>query len=196
MSTDSVNPNRRRILNWTAGVVGAVGAGYAAVPFIRSMSPSASVQAQATETVDLSKIEPGQRITVMWQGKPVWVIRRTKEMTDTLTDDAVVGQLKDPKSKSSDQPEFAENPYRARHKEWLVMIAICTHLGCIPTYRPEPGGSFWSGNWEGGFFCPCHGSGYDLSGRVLEGSPAPRNMAVPFYEFISDSAVRIGHPSG
>lgn len=196
MSTDSVNPNRRRILNWTAGVVGAVGAGYAAVPFIRSMAPSASVQAQATETVDLSKIEPGQRITVMWQGKPVWIVRRTEQMLATLESEEVVSQLKDPESSASEQPAFAENAYRARKPEWLVMIAICTHLGCIPSYKPETGGNFWSGAWEGGFFCPCHGSGYDFSGRVMAGSPAPRNMAVPFYEFISDSEIRIGQPAG
>ncbi|HKL78767.1 MAG TPA: ubiquinol-cytochrome c reductase iron-sulfur subunit [Gammaproteobacteria bacterium] len=192
MSTDSVNPNRRRFLNWTAGVVGAVGVGYAAVPFIRSMSPSASVMAQATTTVDLSKIQPGQRITVMWQGKPVWVVRRTDEMLASLEDEAVVGQLKDPESQGSEQPEFAANQYRSKEPEWLVMVAICTHLGCIPSYKPESGGNFWSGAWKGGFFCPCHGSGYDLAGRVMEGSPAPRNMAVPFYEFLSDNELRIG----
>lgn len=195
MSTDSVNPNRRRILNWTAGVVGAVGVGYAAVPFIRSMSPSAAVKAAATTMVDISKIEPGQRITVMWQGKPVWVVRRTPEMLETLEDSAVVDQLKDPDSTGSEQPAFAENPHRSREPEWLVMIAICTHLGCIPSYRPEAGGDFWSDSWEGGFFCPCHGSGYDFSGRVMSGSPAPRNMAVPFYEFLSDSELRIGKPA-
>lgn len=194
MSTDSVNPNRRRILNWTAGVVGAVGVGYAAVPFIRSMSPSASVQAKATKNVDLSRIEPGQRITVMWQGKPVWIVRRTERMLATLEDPEVVDQLTDPDSNGSEQPEFAQNPHRSREPEWLVMIAICTHLGCIPTYNPEPGGDFWSGAWEGGFFCPCHGSGYDFAGRVMAGSPAPRNMAVPFYEFLSDSEIRIGRP--
>ena len=191
MSTDSVNPNRRRILNWTASVVGAVGVGYAAVPFIRSMSPSASVQAQATEKVDISRIQPGQRVTVMWQGKPVWVVRRTEEMLASLEDPKVVEQLKDPESQVSEQPGFAENKYRSREPEWLVMVAICTHLGCVPDYRPEPGGGFWT-NWEGGFFCPCHGSGYDLAGRVMAGSPAPRNMPVPFYEFISDSELRIG----
>jgi len=160
------------------------------------MSPSASVKAQATTSVDLSKIKKGQRVTVMWQGKPVWVIRRTDEMLKTLKDPKVLNQLKDPDSSASDQPEFAENDYRSRKPDWLVMIAICTHLGCIPTYRPDPGGSFWSGDWEGGFFCPCHGSGYDLSGRVLDGSPAPRNMAVPYYEFLSDSEVRIGEATG
>ncbi|MEF8794336.1 ubiquinol-cytochrome c reductase iron-sulfur subunit [Thiohalorhabdus sp.] len=195
MSTDSVNPNRRRILNWTAGVVGAVGVGYAAVPFIRSMSPSAAVQAKATKTVDLTKIEPGQRITVSWQGKPVWIVRRTPEMLETLEDPAVVDQLKDPDSSASEQPDFAANPHRSREPEWLVMVAICTHLGCIPSYNPEPGGDFWSAKWEGGFFCPCHGSGYDFSGRVMAGSPAPRNMAVPFYEFLSDSELRIGKPA-
>lgn len=196
MSTDSVDPNRRRILNWTAGVVGAVGAGYAAVPFIRSMAPSAAVQAQATKRVDLSKIQPGQRITVEWQGKPVWVVRRTEEMLASLESPKVVDQLKDPDSTASEQPAFAENPHRSRDPEWLVMIAICTHLGCIPSYEPDEGGGFWPGPWKGGFFCPCHGSGYDFSGRVMAGSPAPRNMPVPYYEFISDAELRIGQPAG
>lgn len=196
MSADTVDPSRRRFLNWTAGVVGAIGVGYAAVPFIRSMAPSASVQAQATETVDLSKIEPGQRITIKWQGKPVWVVKRTERMVDSLDAPEVAGQLKDPESRDSDQPEFAENAYRSRDPGVLVMIAICTHLGCIPSYRPEPGGDFWSGAWQGGFFCPCHGSGFDLAGRVLEGSPAPRNLAVPYYEYLSDNRIRIGQARG
>lgn len=194
MSTESANPNRRRFLNWTAGVVGAVGVGYAAVPFIKSMSPSAAVKAKATTSVDISKVEPGQQITVMWQGKPVWVIRRTERMQASLEDPAVLDQLKDPESQASEQPEFAVNPHRSRDPEWLVMIAICTHLGCIPSYEPGEGSDFWGGAWKGGFFCPCHGSGYDLAGRVMDGSPAPRNMPVPFYEFLSETQVRIGKP--
>ncbi len=196
MSTDTVDLNRRRFLNWTAGVVGAVGMGYAAVPFIRSMAPSASVQAQATETVDLNKIEPGQRVTLQWQGRPIWVVKRTERMLASLQAPEVLQQLKDPHSQFSDQPVFAENPHRSRKPEVLVMVAICTHLGCIPSYHPEAGGDFWAGLWKGGFFCPCHGSGYDLAGRVMEGSPAPRNMAVPYYEYLSESQIRIGKARG
>lgn len=196
MSADTADPNRRRVLNWTAGVIGAIGVGYAAVPFIRSMAPSASVQAQATETVDIGKVEPGQRISIMWQGKPVWVVKRNERMIDTLDSPEVVSQLKDPDSSESEQPEFAQNPYRSRDPGVFVMVAICTHLGCIPTYNPESGGDFWSGPWKGGFFCPCHGSGYDLAGRVMEGSPAPRNMAVPYYEYLSDTRIRIGKAQG
>jgi ubiquinol-cytochrome c reductase iron-sulfur subunit len=192
MSTGSVNSKRRLFLNTAAGVVGAVGVGYAAVPFIRSMSPSASVMAKATTTVDLSKVEPGQRITVMWQGKPVWIVRRTEEMVASLQKEEVISQLKDPESQASKQPEYAENYHRSRDEEWLVMIAVCTHLGCIPSYEPEAGADFWGGPWKGGFFCPCHGSGYDLAGRVMQGSPAPRNMDVPPYEFIAEHELRIG----
>ncbi len=112
-------------------------------------------------------------------------------MLATLDDPELVEQLKDPKSQGSEQPAFAENQYRSREPEWLVMIAICTHLGCVPDYRPEAGGDFWP-VWKGGFFCPCHGSAYDLAGRVMDGSPAPRNMPVPAYEFVSDNELRIG----
>ncbi len=195
MSTGAVNPKRRWILNAVTGVVGAVGLGYAAVPFVKSMSPSAKVLAKATTTVDLEGIEPGQLVTRIWQGKPVWILRRSEAQLATLEMEEVVSQLKDPQSQASKQPEYAENRYRSRQPEWFVAVAICTHLGCVPSYRPKPEGNFWAGAWEGGFFCPCHGSAYDLAGRVMAGSPAPRNLAIPPYEFLARDRLRIGQAS-
>lgn len=145
--------------------------------------------------VDLSKLEPGQKITVPWRGKPIWIIRRTPAMLASLKE--LNGRLRDPDSKEPQQPGYAANLYRSIKPEYLVLIGICTHLGCVPMYRPEPGAEDLGGSeWKGGFFCPCHGSKYDLAGRVFKGVPAPLNLVVPPYEYLDDSHLLIGEHKG
>jgi ubiquinol-cytochrome c reductase iron-sulfur subunit len=157
-----------------------------AVPFLGSWSPSARARtAGAPVQADISKLEPGQQIIVKWRGKPVWVVRRDKEALATLP--KVEDQLRDPESKDSDQPEYATNEYRSRKPEYLIIVGICTHLGCSPNYQREITADF-----QGGFFCPCHGSKFDLAGRVYQGVPAPLNLVVPPYYFVSDGVIRIG----
>jgi ubiquinol-cytochrome c reductase iron-sulfur subunit len=192
MSTaDDVNPNRRRFLTAASIVVGGVGAGYVAVPFIASWSPSERAQAAgAPVEVDISKLEPGAMMTVEWRGKPVWVVNRTQRMLDDLP--GLSDELRDPKSEIPQQPEYVESPYRSIKPEFLVMVGICTHLGCSPTFRPEVAPADLGPDWKGGFFCPCHGSRFDLAGRVFKGVPAPTNMVIPPYRFLSDSQVLVG----
>jgi len=172
----------------TAGtvVVGSVGMAAAAVPFLQSWSPSARAKsAGAPVQADISKLQPGQQIIVKWRGKPVWVVRRDEKALETLT--RVEDDLRDPGSKESIQPEYADNRYRSRDPEYLIIVGICTHLGCSPTYRPEITSDF-----QGGFFCPCHGSKFDFAGRVYQGVPAPTNLTVPPYYFVSEGVVLIG----
>jgi ubiquinol-cytochrome c reductase iron-sulfur subunit len=192
MSTaDDVNPNRRRFLTAASIVVGGVGAGYVAVPFLASWSPSERAQAAgAPVEVDISKLESGAMMTVEWRGKPVWVVNRTQRMLDDLP--GLSDELRDPKSEIPQQPEYVESPYRSIQPEFLVMVGICTHLGCSPTFRPEVAPADLGPDWKGGFFCPCHGSRFDLAGRVFKGVPAPTNMVIPPYRFLSDSQVLVG----
>lgn len=192
MSTaDDVNPNRRRFLTAASIVVGGVGAGYVAVPFLASWSPSERAQAAgAPVEVDISKLESGAMMTVEWRGKPVWVVNRTQRMLDDLP--GLGDELRDPKSEIPQQPEYVESPYRSIKPELLVMVGICTHLGCSPTFRPEVAPADLGSDWKGGFFCPCHGSRFDLAGRVFKGVPAPTNMEIPPYRFLSDSQVLVG----
>lgn len=193
MSTaiEEINPTRRRLLTAGASLVGAVGVGFAAVPFLASWSPSERAQAAgAPVEVDISKIEPGARITVEWRGKPVWLVNRTESMLDVLP--TLEGQLRDPDSSQSVQPEYAQNETRSLKPGLLVMVGICTHLGCSPTYRPEPAPPDLGPGWKGGFFCPCHGSKFDLAGRVYKGVPAPTNMEIPPYMFLDDTRVLVG----
>jgi ubiquinol-cytochrome c reductase iron-sulfur subunit len=174
-------------------VVGAAGVVGIAIPFISSMNPSARAQAAgAPVEVDVSKLQPGERITVEWRGKPIWVFRRTEENMEDLP--KLNDELADPESKMPQQPPYAQNIYRSRksHPKICVLIGICTHLGCSPTYRPEIAPDDLGENWRGGFFCPCHGSKFDLAGRVLKGVPAPTNLVVPPYKYLSDSVVVIG----
>lgn len=189
MSTEGVNTSRRRFLATAATtVVGAVGVGFVAVPFISSMQPSAKAQAAgAPVEVDISKLEPGGRVTVEWRGKPVWVVRRTQENLDSLV--ALEGKLRDPDSAvTSQQPAYAQNKHRSIRTEYLVLVGICTHLGCSPTYRPEIAPADLGPEWKGGFFCPCHGSFFDYAGRVYQGVPAPTNLEVPPHTFVGDAA--------
>jgi ubiquinol-cytochrome c reductase iron-sulfur subunit len=167
-----------------------------AVPFIASMQPSAKAQAAgAPVEADIAKLEPGQRIIVEWRGKPVWIVRRTKEMLEALP--SLDGQLRDPQSEvASQQPSYAKNSHRAIKEEYLVVVGICTHLGCSPTYRPELAPADLGADWKGGFFCPCHGSRFDLAGRVYQGVPAPTNLEVPPYKYLSDSRIIVGLDDG
>lgn len=182
MDSDELDTSRRRFLTQATWVVGGAGIAAAIVPFVASMSTSARAQAAGSPVeANISKLAPGQKVTYEWRGKPVWVVRRTERMLETL--DTLEPKLADPDSTASEQPEYAANKYRAREedKAVLVMVGLCTHLGCSPTYRPEVAPSDLGPEWLGGFFCPCHGSRYDISGRVYSGQPAPKNMPIPRY---------------
>lgn len=188
------NPARRRFLTGAATAVGAVGVGFAAVPFLSSFQPSAKAQAAgAPVDVNVGQLAPGQMTTVAWRGRPVYVVHRTERMLETLPD--ATDKLRDPDSAvTSQQPPFAVNIYRAReeHERYLVIVGLCTHLGCAPTYRPEVAPQDLGADWRGGFFCACHGSKFDLSGRVYKGVPAPTNLEVPEYIYVTDKIIRVG----
>lgn len=191
--SEGVDRDKRRFLTLLTTGVGAIGVGFAATPFVLSMTPSARARAAgAPVEVDIGKIEPGQMITVEWRGKPVWLVRRTKDMLAALP--TLDPQLTDPESKKVDQqPAYAQNPVRSIKPELLVLVGICTHLGCSPSQKFQVGPASGMGDdWQGGFFCPCHGSKFDLAGRVFKGVPAPSNLVVPPYMFLSDTRIRIG----
>jgi ubiquinol-cytochrome c reductase iron-sulfur subunit len=195
MSGNEVNPSRRRFLTAATTVIGGVGVGFALVPFISSMQPSAKARAAgAPVRADISKVEPGQMIRVKWRGKPVWVVNRTQEMLDVLP--TLDSQLRDPESLESEQPDYAKNEYRSIKPEYAVLIGICTHLGCSPTFRPDVAPADLGKDWKGGFFCPCHGSRFDLAGRVFKGVPAPLNLPVPPYRYLSETELLIGDEGG
>jgi ubiquinol-cytochrome c reductase iron-sulfur subunit len=184
------DPTRRR-LSQAAAAAGGLAMGGAAVPFLASLAPSERARAQgAPVEADISRFGPAELATFEWRGKPVWVLRRTPEMLKHL--EALRGQLADPNSTvSAQQPKYALGPARSRRPELFVAIGLCTHLGCVPSYRPEPG-SLQPG-WPGGFYCPCHGSRFDLAGRVYRGSPAPTNLVVPPHSFPAEHRILIGH---
>ena len=191
MNDYGVDTSKRWFLTKTAAMVGAAGAIFAATPFISSMQPSEKAQAAgAPVEVDISKLEPGQLIRVRWRGKPVWVVQRTQESLSSLP--KLEPKLRDPKSEQSEQPESAKNEYRSSKPEILVALGVCTHLGCAPTYRPEVAPADLGPEWLGGFFCPCHGSSFDLAGRVYKGVPAPRNLDIPPHQYLSDTRLLIG----
>ncbi|HET9047647.1 MAG TPA: ubiquinol-cytochrome c reductase iron-sulfur subunit [Chiayiivirga sp.] len=197
MADQGVNSGRRRFLTATTVVVGGAGAAVAAVPFLKTLKPSARAEvAGAPVTEDISKLGVGQRLVVQWRGQPIWIIRRTPEMLAALP--TVENRLRDPKSDNTDQqPSYAQNEYRSIKPEVLVLVGICTHLGCSPTFRPEMVPEPFDADWKGGFYCPCHNSRFDLAGRVFEGVPAPSNLAVPPYHFIDDNHIQIGvNPEG
>ncbi len=192
---DGVDKKRRRMLTTGMGVVGAAGAAALAVPLISSMSPSARARAAgAPVEVDISKLAEGQRVIVEWRGKPVWVVKRTQTLLDGLQQ--VQGELRDVESDDSIQPEYAKNEFRSIKPEILVMVGICTHLGCSPSYRPEVAPADLGDSWKGGFFCPCHGSRFDISGRVYKGVPAPTNLDVPPHYYMSDTRILVGADEG
>lgn len=195
MSTDTVDLGKRRFLTAATSAVGAVGAAFVAVPFVKSMNPSARAQAAgAPVEADISKLEPGQMLTVEWRGKPVWIVRRTEETLNNLK--ALEGELRDPASNESIQPEYCKNASRAIKPEYLVTVGICTHLGCSPTFRPEMAPADLGPDWKGGFFCPCHGSRFDLAGRVYQGVPAPTNLEIPPHSYVSDAKILVGVDQG
>jgi len=191
-TADDVNLGRRRFLTASATVVGGVGVAYLAVPFIAAWSPSERAQAAgAPVEADISKLDPGAMMTMEWRGKPVWLIRRTDRMLEALP--TLNPLLRDPNSEVAEQqPEYAQNEYRSIKPALLVLVGICTHLGCSPTYRPDFAPPDLGPDWKGGFFCPCHGSRFDLAGRVFQGVPAPTNLEVPPYQFLDDTRVLIG----
>lgn len=187
--------SRRRFLTVATSVVGGVGVVGAAVPFIGSWNPSIKAKAAGADVeADISKIEPGQQITVIWRSKPVWIVRRTPELLASLAKDEA--QLKDPNSEEEQQPGFAQNPYRSLKEEYLVLVGICTHLGCSPQHLKDGAFEEYVEGTPEGFFCPCHGSKFDMAGRVYENVPAPLNLVVPPYMFLDDNTILIGSEEG
>jgi ubiquinol-cytochrome c reductase iron-sulfur subunit len=191
MSDSQKIDKTRRTLVVATSVAGGAAAAGAAIPFVASMLPSERAKAAgAPIEVDISAIAPGEMKVFEWRGKPVWVIRRTQQMLDSLK--KVAANLTDPASKSSIQPEYAKNEYRSLKPDVVVMEGVCTHLGCSPQMKPADAKAEMGEQWEGGFYCACHGSKFDLAGRVYRGAPAPTNLVVPPYTFLSDSKLLIG----
>ena len=191
---EKVDKTRRNLVVATSVVGGAATVGVA-LPFAASMLPSEKAKAAgAPVEVDLTRIAAGELAVIEWRGKPVWVIHRTKEMLESLK--AATPRLVDPESKSSKQPDYAKNDVRSENPEWMVMEGVCTHLGCSPQLRPAEAKAEMGADWVGGFYCPCHGSKFDLAGRVFAGVPAPANLRVPPYRFVNDSTILIGSDTG
>jgi ubiquinol-cytochrome c reductase iron-sulfur subunit len=195
MDSDAPDPKRRRVLIAATSAAAAVGAGFIAVPFISSMNPSAKARAAgAPVQADVSKLEPGALLRVKFRGQPIWVVNRTDAMLDALpTMDA---KLVDPTSSVAQQPDYCANPTRSINPKYFVAIGICTHLGCSPTYRPEFAPDDLGADWKGGWFCPCHGSKFDLAGRVFKGVPAPTNLVIPKHMYINENSILIGEDEG
>lgn len=186
-----VDQSRRRFLTIATTAAGAVGAGFVAVPFISSWKPSERARAMGAPIEwDISKLEVGQMVTIVWRKQPIYVVRRDEKLVAQLKDHD--SRLKDAGSSASDQPAYAKNEMRARRADLLVLIGTCTHLGCLPKQRFEPGDAELGADWPGGFFCPCHGSRFDLAGRVFNGSPASLNLRIPPYNFKDTNTLVIG----
>ena len=192
MATDAIeNKDKRRFLIGATSVMGGIGIAAAAAPFVISLLPSERAKAAgAPVEVDISKVEPGQKINLEWRGKVCWVVNRTKAMLDTLP--KMDSRVADPNSNVPQQPPYCKNEARSIKPEWWVAVGICTHLGCSPTYRPEVAPADLGQEWLGGFFCPCHQSKFDLAGRVFKGVPAPTNLVIPPYHYKTDTQVVIG----
>jgi ubiquinol-cytochrome c reductase iron-sulfur subunit len=191
-------PTRRDLLSLVATAGAAIGVGAIAWPLVDSMNPSADViAAGAPIDIDISKLAVGQQIVVLWRGAPMLIVNRTPEALKTLQEPSMVSRLADPDSAVNQQPAYAENWHRSVKPEVAVLVGICTHLGCLPGYMPNPDATTPTPDWPGGYFCPCHGSKYDLAGRVYKGVPAPYNLPVPPYNFVNDTTLRIGeNPKG
>ena len=186
-----IDNSKRQFLTSALTVVGAVGAGFIAVPFLAQMQPSVKAKAAgAPVEVDISKIETGQLIRAEWRGKPVWILNRTPDVLSILENNTEI--LSDPLSQESTQPEYAHNSLRSINPEILIVVGLCTHLGCSPLFRPETAPPDLGPDWKGGFFCPCHGSFFDLAGRVYRGVPAPTNLVVPPHRYLTDTLIVIG----
>lgn len=192
MDNKEINQGRRRFLSLATAGAGAVATVGVATPFVASWFPSEKAKAAgAAVEVDISKIELGQLVTAEWRGKPIFVLHRTEQQLKDLA--SLDGELADPNSDADQQPEYCKNPTRAIKEQIWVAIGICTHLGCSPTYRPDVGAAdLGGGSWKGGFFCPCHGSKFDLAGRVYKSVPAPTNLVIPPYKYLSDNVILVG----
>jgi ubiquinol-cytochrome c reductase iron-sulfur subunit len=193
-----VEPARRDFLFLVTGSVAAVGTAAVVWPFIDQMNPdAATIAAAGPVDIDISQIQPGQRLVTLWAARPVFIVHRTPEALKILQDPKLTSQLRDPNSENDQQPSYSRNWNRSIKPEFLVLVGICTHLGCVPLYDPNPSATDPAPDWLGGFFCPCHGSKYDLAGRVFQGVPAPYNLPVPPYRFADDKTLRIGeNPPG
>jgi ubiquinol-cytochrome c reductase iron-sulfur subunit len=195
MNTHEADTGRRRVLVAATSALGAVGVGFVAVPFISSLNPSAKARAAgAPVEADVSKLEPGALMRVKWRGQPIWVVNRTEKMLEALPSNDP--KLVDPNSEVPHQPEYCKNPTRSIKPQYFVAIGICTHLGCSPTYRPEFAPDDLGKDWKGGWFCPCHGSKFDLAGRVLKGVPAPTNLWVPKHMYRNETTILVGEDEG
>ncbi len=191
-------PTRRDFLYIATASVGAVGVAASVIPLIDQMNPDAgTLAAGGPVDLDLSKVAPGQQVAVRWRSRPVFVTNRPANVLDALNSQALQDRLADPQSQQNQQPPYAKNWHRSVKPEYGVLVGICTHLGCIPMFYPQANASQPAPDWPGGYFCPCHGSKYDLAGRVFSGVPAPYNLPVPPYRFLSDTQIRIGeNPPG
>ncbi|HEY0685332.1 MAG TPA: ubiquinol-cytochrome c reductase iron-sulfur subunit [Steroidobacter sp.] len=190
---EKVDGGRRHFLLVATTVTGIAGAAMTAVPFLASWKPSARAQALgAPVEQDISKLEPGAVVKVNWRGQAIFIVRRSPEMMKQLEDPALAERLRDPKSEQSEQPKYAQNDVRSLKPEYLVLVGVCTHLGCAPLSRFQPADAELGADWPGGFYCPCHGSKFDLAGRVFKDVPAPTNLKVPPYRFVTNDVVQIG----
>lgn len=195
MSNDGVNTSRRRFLATSTAAVGAAGAGAVAVPFLGSWQPSAKAKAAgAPVKADMSKLKSGEMITVEWRGKPIYIMRRTEDQLANLV--KMNDRVADPNSENAKQPVYVKGIERAIKREYVILLGLCTHLGCAPQARPEVGPADLGADWLGGFFCPCHGSKYDLSGRVFKSVPAPTNLEIPPHKYIAEAIIIIGEDEG
>lgn len=192
MSADGVDLKKRRTLTLATSVVGGVGSLFVIYPFLAAWAPSEKAKAAgAPVEADISKLEPGQITSVKWRGKPVWIVRRTEQNLQDLA--TLDDRLEDPDSSDTNQqPDYCKNPTRSIKPEYLIAIGICTHLGCSPTFRPDVGPTDFDEQWKGGFYCPCHGSRFDLAARVFKNVPAPKNLEIPPHQYLSDTQVLIG----
>lgn len=192
----ATEPTRRDFLYIATTAVGAVAAGGIVWPLVSQAQPDAQTIAEgAPVDVDISSVQPGQQILVKWRGHPIFIVNRPKEALKLLQEPELISKLSDPDSEAMQQPKYAENWHRSIKPELLVLVGVCTHLGCIPSFRPDKGEL--DASWPGGYFCPCHGSKYDLAGRVYRGVPAPYNLPVPPYDYVNDKTIRIGgNPAG
>lgn len=191
--SEQIDGGRRHFLLVATTVTGVAGLAATAVPFLASWKPSARAQALgAPVEQDISKLELGAVVKVNWRGQAIFIVRRTPEMLATLTSPDVVGRLRDPQSEESEQPDYTKNDARALKPEYLVLVGVCTHLGCAPLDRFQPQDAELGADWPGGFYCPCHGSRFDMAGRVFKDVPAPTNLRVPPYRFVTESVIQIG----
>jgi ubiquinol-cytochrome c reductase iron-sulfur subunit len=194
--SDEADLSRRHFLTVATSVVGGVGVVFTAVPFVASFRPSARAQAMGGPVeVDISKLEDGAMVRVVWRGRPVWILRRTRDMIGRIEAEPA-SLLKDPDSAESEQPDYTRNPLRAIKPDILVVVGVCTHLGCAPIERFDIAPPDLGPDWKGGFYCPCHGSRFDMAGRVMVGAPAPTNLPIPPYRFVGDNMIIIGDDTG